>query len=115
MDMINYDRRKFRSVKNSESGNVGDETVFHYHQSGNIVRAEYSGGAIVAGHLIANCDEDGVLDMRYQHINVSGELMTSNCVSTPEIFADNRIRLHEKWQWTCGDHSFGESIIEEII
>jgi hypothetical protein len=40
--------------------------------------------------------------------------MTGKCVSTPEITPDCKIRLYEKWKWTCGDFSSGESIIEEI-
>ncbi len=114
MSDLNYDNRRFRSVSNSATGDVGAETVFHYHQSGNIVTAEYSGGDIVSGHLIAICDSEGRLDMRYLHINTSGEIMTGVCRSTPEFLTDGRIRLHEKWQWTSGDLSSGESILEEI-
>jgi hypothetical protein len=40
--------------------------------------------------------------------------MTGKCFSKPEIIDDGRIRLHEKWQWTSGDFSQGESIVEEI-
>ncbi len=111
---INYDNKKFRSVQNSESGEVGAETVFLYHQNRDLVWAEYQGGSIVRGQLIATADENGVLDMRYQHINADYKLMTGTCVSTPEILPDGRIRLREKWQWTSGDLSAGESVIEEI-
>lgn len=111
---MNYDGKIFKSVGNSEGGDVGPETVFHYHQDGNIVWAEYSGGSVLRGHLIAICDADGVLDMRYQHVNSSVELMTGECRSTPQILSDGRIRFHEKWKWTCGDHSTGESVIEEV-
>ncbi len=52
--------------------------------------------------------------MRYQHVNRDGELMTGHCRSTPELLPDGRLRLHESWQWTSGDGSRGESIIEEI-
>lgn len=115
MAKINYDNKKFSSVRNSETGEVSSKTVFHYHQKEAVVWAEYSGGGIVFGTLIAKVDENGKLDMRYQHINKDGELMTGKCLSTPEILKDRRIRLHEKWQWTSGDFSKGESIIEEII
>ena len=54
-------------------------------------------------------------DMRYQHLNTAGELMTGVCISTPEILPDGGIRLHEKWRWTSGDLSEGSSVIEEII
>jgi len=114
MSSINYDNRKFASIKNSGTGEVSAETVFHYHQQGDLVWAEYGGGEIVRGTLIALCDKRGNLDMRYQHINKKGELMTGTCFSTPEILPDGRYRLHEKWQWTCGDNSAGESVIEEL-
>lgn len=112
---INYDKKKFVSVVNTNNGEVGSKTVFHYRQKNNIVWAEYSGGAILKGFLIAKILDDTSLDMRYEHINTNGNLMTGICISTPEILLDGRIRLHEKWQWTSGDLSLGESIIEEFI
>ncbi len=114
MPGISYDNRKFSSVQNSKTGEVSSKTVFHYHQKGALVWAEYAGGEIVFGNLIAKVIENDCLEMRYQHLNKSGELMTGKCFSTPEILADGRIRLYEKWQWTSGDFSAGESIVEEI-
>src|SRR5687768_16223687 len=115
MNKINYDNKKFASVANSESGEVSGETIFHYQQKGVLVWAEYAGGEIVFGTLIAKVVENDCLEMRYQHLNKKGDLMTGRCFSTPEILPDGRIRLYEKWQWTSGDLSSGESIIEEII
>ncbi len=114
MTKINYDGRKFASVQNSVSGEVSAETVFHYHHKEDLVWAEYEGGDIVFGNLIAKVLENGDLEMRYQHLNKQGALMTGVCHSTPEILADGRLRLFEKWQWTSGDLTKGESIIEEI-
>lgn len=111
---INYDGRKFRSVISSGTGDVGAETDFFYHEAGDVVWAEYSGGEIARGHLIAVRDGDGNLDMRYHHVNIKGELMTGVCTSSPQILADGRLRLHEKWRWTSGDLSCGESILEEF-
>ena len=110
---ISYDNRRFRSIANSETGDVGSETIFHYHQDDDVVWAEYWGGEIVRGTLIAKVRPDDSLDMRYQHVNRKGDLMTGICRSIPELLPDGRIRLHETWQWTCGDHSSGESVIEE--
>jgi hypothetical protein len=112
---INYQQKTFKSVSNTDNGEVGEETLFHYQQQNNVVWAEYSGGAIVKGFLVAKVIENDTLDMRYEHINTAGEIMTGLCLSTPEILPDGRIRLHERWQWTSGDLSSGESIIEEII
>lgn len=110
---INYNNKIFKPVTNSENGETSDDTIFHYKQNGNILTAEYSGGKIVCGHLIALVDNDGNIDMRYHQVNDKGELMTGICKSRPEILANGKIRLHESWQWTSGDNSKGESIIEE--
>ncbi|MBI1764126.1 MAG: n-acetylglutamate synthase [Acidobacteria bacterium] len=111
---LNYDNRRFTSVRNSANGEVSAATVFEYHQSGALVWATYSGGSIVYGTLIAKIDERDYLDMRYQHLNTAGELRTGRCHSRPEVLPDGRLQLHEQWQWTSGDGSAGTSVIEEI-
>lgn len=112
---ISYDGSTFKSVINSGTGEVSDETIFHYHHKADLVWAEYAGGQIRFGTLVAKVLEDGLLDMRYQHLNARGELMTGECRSTPELLPDGRLRLHEKWKWTSGDLSEGESVIEEVV
>ena len=114
MTRLNYDNHRFASVSNSVNGEVSAATVFEYHQDGALVWATYSGGSIVYGTLIAKVSEQDKLDMRYQHLNTAGELMTGRCHSTPEVLPDGRLRLHEQWQWTSGDGSAGTSVIEEL-
>ncbi|GAB3557572.1 n-acetylglutamate synthase [Spirosoma fluminis] len=109
-----YDNKLFRSVTNTANGEVSGDTLFHYHQEGQVVWADYKGGSIAKGFLIATVQPDNSLDMRYQHVNTQGELMTGRCQSTPELLPDGRIRLHERWQWTSGDGSSGQSIVEEV-
>lgn len=111
---INYNNKKFSSVSNSGSGEVSGETTFYYSQVENVLWATYSGGAIKFGTLTGLVHEDGALDFRYSHVNTDDDIMTGRCLSTPEILPDGRIRLHEKWQWTSGDMSAGESIVEEM-
>jgi len=48
---MNYDNRIFRGKTNSDNGEVSESTRFHYHQSGDQIWAEYSGGDVVKGHL----------------------------------------------------------------
>ncbi len=112
--MINYNNKTFRPVSNTENGETSEDTVFLYKQNGNILTSEYSGGKIVYGHLIGLVDETGNIDMRYQQINNKGEIMTGICKSVPEVLPNGKIRLHETWQWTSGDFSKGESVIEEV-
>lgn len=110
----NLNGKLFRSVSNSENGDVDAATIFYYQQQGEIVTARYMGGSIVEGHLIAKVLPGGQLDMRYHHLNRAGEFMLGKCLSTPSQLPDGRLKFSEEWQWLTGDGSTGRSEIEEI-
>ena len=109
-----YDGRRFRPLANSANGDVDDATVFEYRQRGGRVWARYSGPRIRFGSLVAASDAEGGLDMRYRHLTPEGALRTGVCRTRPELLPDGRLRLHERWQWTSGDGSSGESVLEEL-
>lgn len=111
---MNYNNRIFRGKVNSVNGEVSEATRFHYHQSGNQVWAEYSGGDIVKGHLQGKVYSDGSLEFLYHHENVNGELMAGQCKSIPNQSPDGKIVLKESWKWFTGDHSAGVSEVEEV-
>lgn len=111
---FNYDQRVFRTVQNTANGEVSADTLFRYRQQGDLVWAQYEGGDVRHGHLLAVMAADGSLDVRYHHVNSRGQLMTGVCRSVPELLPDGRYRLHESWRWTSGDGSSGESVVEEI-
>lgn len=111
--MVDYNNKIFRPIVNSENGETSNATVFIYKQTGNILTSEYSGGKIKKGHLIGLVDENGNIDMHYHQVNNKGEIMTGICKSSPEILENGKIRLHESWEWTSGDKSKGQSILEE--
>ena len=111
--MYNYNGRVFKSVQHSENAETVEGSIFEYHQEGNIVTCSYKSRNIKQGHLMAIVHSDGGLDMRYHQVNSKGQLMTGHCQSTPELLANDKIRLHEKWKWTSGDLSEGHSILEE--
>ena len=110
----NYHDRHFRSLSNSGTGEVDDATRFHYRQQDNVLWATYSGGAIKHGTLNGLVHPDGSLEFCYTHVNEDDVIMTGRCRSTPELLSDGRLRLHEQWQWTSGDHSAGASVVEEV-
>ena len=114
VDMLLYADRRFRSVDNSANGEVSGETVFHYREENGVVWATYTGGDIRFGTLTGLKNPDGSLDFTYQHVNRANELRTGRCHSTPTVLKDGRLRLHERWTWTSGDASSGESTIEEL-
>ena len=111
---LNYDGRVFRTVSNSNGGDVGRETTFRYRQAGDVVWATYEGGSILFGTLLARVDSGGNLDMRYEHLLRDGTFKTGRCASRPEFLADGRLRVHERWEWTGGADGQGASLIEEI-
>ena len=112
--MINYNNKKFKSISNSGTGEVDKNTTFHYYQKENIVWGTYNGGKIKFGTLTGIVKQDGTLHFAYQHVNYQNELLTGNCVSTPKMLPNGKLKLHEEWQWTCKDRSSGKSTIEEI-
>lgn len=111
---INYDGRKFIPKMNSENGEVSEQTVFLYHQSGSILWAEYSGGDILKGSLIGSVLDNGELDFVYHHMNRDMQIKTGKCHSVPLLTENGKIELSEQWEWTSGDFSKGESLLVEI-
>ncbi|MEM6319388.1 MAG: n-acetylglutamate synthase [Bacteroidota bacterium] len=109
-----YHGRAFRSVSNSSSGEVSNETTFFYKQKGHIISAKYEGGGIAKGNLLGTVEADGTIQMSYQHWNVDNEFRAGVCTSKPEILPNGKIRLYETWEWTDGIEGCGQSIIEEI-
>lgn len=113
--MINYNNRLFVSVENTSNGEVSSKTYFTYKQEGNIISATYSGGEIIKGMLIGIINEGGLLEFRYNHVNIRNEIRGGECVSTPKILDDGRIRLYENWKWQDAEETEGNSIIEEVV
>ncbi|MDQ3171204.1 MAG: n-acetylglutamate synthase [Acidobacteriota bacterium] len=109
-----YDGRRFRVVANTDNGDSGPGTVFHYRQHGDTVWATYEGGDVAFGTLLARVHSHGGLSMRYQHLNSKGEFCCGRCESELEVLPDGRYRLNERWQWTEPLTSSGQSVIEEI-
>ncbi|MDH5751284.1 MAG: n-acetylglutamate synthase [Deltaproteobacteria bacterium] len=111
---FNLDGRFFRPLVIGPEGPVAGETLFYYRQQDDLVWGTYGGGAIRHGTLVARMAGNGMLDMRYQHLEDSGALKTGRAQSVPERLPDGRIRLSEYWQWTCGNLEQGRSVIEEV-
>jgi len=102
----------FKPVSTSENGEVNSDTIFHYRQKGDIVWATYEGGTILFGTLSGQIKENQLI-FTYQHQNIMGEFLTGKCESVLE-WKNGLLRLIESWQWSCGDYSSGESILQEI-
>lgn len=109
--MINYDGRRFRPVGH---GADAEAPVATYRQSGDLLWAEFAGGDIRRGSLTGLCAADGTLEFAYTMVLASGEVIAGRCTSSPELLADGRIRLHEKWE-RYGPHAArGVSELDEV-
>lgn len=112
--MINYHNKRFRVVENTSNGETSSETIFEYKQENEIISCSYGGGKIKTGHLLGTVDSGGIITMSYHQINTKGELVFGTCTSVPDTMPNGKIRLLESWQWSSGDKSKGNSILEEL-
>lgn len=103
---IDLDDKHFRPLVNTVNGEVSQETIFHYHQIGDIFFADYQGGEILKGQLIGKIVNSEFLEFVYQHLNSDKEIMTGKCKSYPELNEQGKLILREYWQWTCKDNSY---------
>lgn len=110
--MINYDGRKFRASHGD--GDPDEAATAVYHQDGDLLWGEFSGGHVRRGSLTGRCAEDGSIDFAYTMVTDSGEIISGRCQSTPEVLADGRIRLHETFERYGRHTERGTSHIDEI-
>jgi hypothetical protein len=111
--VLSYDGRTFRSAAAETLGDGGLGPVGHYHQDGNVVWAEFSGGAVVRGTLVGTCGPDGTLQLAYCQLMADGRVIPGRCTSVPTVLGDGRVRLREHWERFGADAATGESVIEE--
>ena len=109
-----YDGRKLAVISNTGKGDMRPGQIFEYRQDGARVWSVYNSNEARFGSLVASVDAEGKLDVRYQQLDPNGTPRTGRCVTTPERMEDGRLRLREEWQWTNGDGSRGETVLEEV-
>jgi hypothetical protein len=108
----NYGGRHLVITSNTAGDAVAGETLFHFHQEGDVVWATYEGGNITLGHLLGRVDGEGRLDLRFQQITTAGELKTGRGVAIPEALPDGRLMLRDSWRFTSGVG--GVAVFEEV-
>ncbi len=108
----NVDGLKMNVVTTSPNGVVGADTIFEFHQRGDAVWAEYSGGMIQRGFLVGTLD--GVtLNFRYCQRQTDGVLDGGSSVGEVQE-VHGRTRIVERFQWASRDGG-GENVFEEIV
>ncbi|MFD9907943.1 hypothetical protein [Streptomyces sp. NPDC059063] len=111
---VDYNNKFFASSAAETRGADHDVPLAHYHQAGSVVWAEFRGGKVLLGRLVGTCDAEGTLRLAYSQVLHGGAVVAGECVSTPELLPDGRIRLREQWRRLDDAGSTGVSYIEEV-
>ncbi len=106
---MNLAGKTFRAVSNSENGSLNTETEMHFTSDEEIVAGNYSGGTIVAGHVLGKHVGESELEMLYQGATSSGEVEAGKAHARFAPDDEGRMRMYLDWQWLTGDRSSGRS------
>jgi hypothetical protein len=113
MSKFNFDNKRFVLIQNSESGQVNSETVFEYKQQDNLVTADYFGGTIKYGKIIAELKEDE-LNMLYQCFTTDNQLKAGKAIAKISMTDKGKIKLNLNWEWLTNGNEKGVSEYIEI-
>ena len=113
MKKIDFNAKKFMLIENTQSGEVNTDTVFKFSQKGDLVTADYYGGTIKFGKIIA-CLKNDQLDMLYQCLTNENKLKAGKATTQISFTPDQKIKLKLLWKWITGDRSSGTSEYIEL-
>jgi hypothetical protein len=108
MSIVNFNDKTFYLKSNSANGTSGADTIFHYKQNGNVVTANFSGGSVLCGNIIA-VHKGGFLDMVYQMLTVTNELKSGKAIAKISVDNNGKIQLDLNWEWLIGSDNKGTS------
>jgi hypothetical protein len=113
MNNFNLNNKKFALIQNSENGEVNADTVFEYRQDNNLVTADYYGGTIKYGKIIAELQHDK-LNMLYQCLTTDNELKAGRAVAKISFTDKGKMKLTLDWEWLTDLNKKGTSEYIEI-
>jgi hypothetical protein len=113
MSEFDFNNKTFVLVQNTDNGQVNADTVFKYSQSGDLVTADYYGGSIKYGKIIAKLNID-TLDMFYQCITISNELKAGKAIAKISMTGNGKMRLVLDWEWLNNANEKGQSEYIEV-
>jgi hypothetical protein len=99
----------FRAVSNSKNGSLNTETEMRFTTDERFIIGNYSGGTIVAGHVLGKRISESELEMLYQGATQDGEVRAGRARARFALDRDHQLRMHLDWQWLTGDQSKGKS------
>ncbi len=108
MTEFDFNNKTFLLVQNTDNGQVNSETIFKYKQDGNLVTADYFGGSVKYGKIIADLQGDK-LNMLYQCMTTENELKAGKAIADITLTDQGKIKLTLNWQWLTNENEKGQS------
>jgi len=112
MNKFNFNNKEFKPVQNSQEGEVSSETTFLFQQEDDLITADYHGGTVKQGKIIALLKDDK-MEMRYHCITIDDELKAGKALAHISINDDGRMQLALDWEWLDREGD-GQSIYIEV-
>ncbi len=109
---IDFNNKVFKLVQNSDHGSASDQTKFIYKQDGNLVTADYYGGEVRYGKIIAELKNEK-LHMIYQCMTTTNELKTGKALADITLDDKGKIKLKLNWEWLTSQEKGVSEYIEE--
>lgn len=78
--MFNFKNKTFTLLENSEKGKANNHTIFKYQQDKDLVTADYHGGSIRYGKIIAQL-KTNQSHMLYQCITLEDKLKADKAIA----------------------------------
>ena len=113
MKNIDFNNKTFALIENSKKGEVNRETIFEFMQKGDLVTADYQGGTIRYGKIIARLHADE-LSMIYQCLTVNNKLKAGKAQARISFTNMKKLKLDVDWQWITDTKDKGTSQFIEI-
>lgn len=113
MNKFDFNNKRFALIQNSDNGEVNTETIFHYKQEDNLVTADYYGGTIKYGKIIAELEDDK-LNMLYQCFTTDNDLKAGKALAKITLTENSKIKLSLDWEWLTNGNDKGKSEYIEI-
>lgn len=108
MSEFNFNNKTFSLLDNTDNGKANSETLFKYKQEDNLVTADYYGGNIKYGKIIAHLSNN-TLNMLYQCITTENELKAGKAIAIVSLTENKKIKLQLNWEWLDDTNESGVS------
>lgn len=99
----------FRAVANSKNGSLNTDTIMRFTSDDDVIIGSYSGGTIVAGHVLAKRLDESQIEMLYHGATTGGDVQAGKAHATFRPNEEGRMSMYLDWQWLTGDRSSGQS------